>query len=280
MTRPASSLPSGTDESHRRAVLRVLPFMRERLTEQIDLVKLAGLAIMSQFHFLRTFRQLTGVPPGRFLGALRIEAAKRLLIETDDSILDVCYEVGYSSLGSFSSRFTELVGLSPGRYRQLGQCFYQNLDELMQVVSSCPLPPGSAVLAGRVVRQRPDQVVFVGLFDTPIPQGHPSSCAVLLDPGRDDFRIAAPESGRAYLFAVAMDASTPPVDILIGGRAVRAVAASGTIRFGKGPAPEQVLRLRPPGPFDPPMLLALPLLLHEKAAALGHVEAIAPLPPS
>lgn len=267
-----------THESHRLAILKVLPFMRQRLTEEIDLGQLAEVAIMSPYHFLRTFREQTGVPPGKFLGALRIEAAKRLLIETDDPILDICYRVGYSSLGSFSTRFTEMVGLSPGRFRQLGKSFYRDLPALMQVVSSCPLPAGAPVLAASVERQHPDQVVFAGLFDTPIPQGRPMSCAVLLDREQRDFRVAAPHCGIAFLFAVAMDAVTPPVDILIGGSAVRAVAGSGPLNFDEGPPAAPCLRLHPPDPLDPPMLLALPLLLHEKAAELGHVEPIEPLP--
>jgi len=118
MSASAKSPVSETQESHRQAILRVLPFMRERLTEEIDLRQLADVAIMSPYHFLRTFRELTGVPPVKFLGALRVEVAKRLLIETDESILDICQQVGYTSLGSFSTRFAEVVGLSPGRFRQ------------------------------------------------------------------------------------------------------------------------------------------------------------------
>lgn len=266
-----------THEFHRQAILRVLPFMRERLTEEIDLRQLADVAIMSPYHFLRTFREHTGVPPVKFLGALRVEVAKRLLIETDESVLDICHQVGYTSLGSFSTRFTEMVGLSPGRFRQLGKAFYRDLPALMQVVSSCPLPAGAPVLAASVERQHPDQVVFTGLFSTPIPQGRPLSCAVLLDRDQRDFRVAAPRHGTAFLFAVAMDAEAPPVDILIGGSAVRAVAASGPLSFDQGPPNGLCLRLRALDPLDPPMLLALPLLLHEKAAELGHVAPIAPL---
>jgi AraC-like DNA-binding protein len=269
MTLTPPGLPSETHESHRRAILKVLPFMRERLTEELDLGQLADVAIMSPYHFLRTFREHTGVSPARFLGALRIEAAKRLLIETDDSILDICLRIGYSSLGSFSTRFTQMVGLPPGRYRQLGQSFYRDLAALLQMAASCPLPPGAPLLAATVERQNPDQVVFAGLFSTPIPQGRPLSCAVLLDRSQVDFQIAAPREGIAYLFAVALDADAPPLDILIGGSAVRAVAGSGPLHFDAGPPPPQHLRLRAPDPFDPPMLLALPLLLYERAAEPG-----------
>ncbi len=278
MTAISKDHPSSeTHESHRQAILRVLPFMRERLTEEIDLRQLADVAIMSTYHFVRTFHEQTGVPPAKFLGALRIEAAKRLLIEMDDCILDICHQIGYSSLGSFSTHFTELVGLSPGRFRQLGKSFYRDLPALMHMVSSCPLPAGAPVLEASVERQHPDQVVFVGLFSTPIPQGRPLSCAVLLDRNQRDFRVAAPRNGTAFLFAVAMDADAPPLDLLTGGSAVRAVAASGPLSFDHGPPAARCLRFRPLDPFDPPMLLALPLLLHEKAAELGHVEPIEPI---
>jgi len=266
MTTAQQDAPSATQESHRRAILKVLPYMRERLTEDIDLGQLAEVAIMSPYHFLRTFREHTGVSPARFLGALRIEAAKRLLVATDDSILDVCFRVGYSSLGTFSSRFTQMVGLPPGRFRQLGQSFYPDLATLLQAASSCALPAGAPVLAASVERQNPDQVVFAGLFSTPIPQGRPLSCAVLLDRAQREFRVAAPNGGTAFLFAVALDADAPPLDILIGGSAVRAVAGCGPLSFDSGPPRAQCLRFHPPDPFDPPMLLALPLLLYEKAA--------------
>ena len=266
MTAMPQSSSSATHESHRRAILKVLPFMRERLSEEIDLGQLAEVAIMSPYHFLRTFREHTGVSPARFLGALRVETAKRLLIETDDSILDICLGIGYSSLGSFSTRFTEMVGLAPGRFRQLGQGFYHDLAALLEAAASCPLPMGVPVLTASVVRQNPDQVVFAGLFSTPIPQGRPLSCAVLLDRDQRDFRVAAPRAGTAFLFAVALNADAPPLDILIGGSAVRAVAGCGPLRFDSGRAPHPILRFRPPDPCDPPVLLALPLLLYEKAA--------------
>jgi AraC family transcriptional regulator len=167
-----------------------------------------------------------------------------------------------------------MVGLSPGRFRQLGQSFYRDLHTLIQVVSSCPLPVGEPVLEASVERQHPDQVVFSGLFDVPLPQGRPLSCAVLLDRDQSAFRLSAPRKGTAFLFAVALDTATPPLEILIGGSAVQAVAGSGPLSFDQGPPAAQHLRLLPPNPFYPPMLLALPLLLHEQVAELGHLEPI------
>lgn len=263
---------TAAETSHHEAVQRVLSWMGERLAEPVDVGQMAAVAYMSPFHFLRTFRQTTGVPPKHFLSALRVEAAKRLLLETDRSVLDVCFTVGYSSLGTFTRRFTQLVGLAPGRFRQLAESFYPDLDSLLEVASSCPLPTDGKRVRGEVVRMRPDQVVFAGLFDTPVPQGRPLSCAVLL--GSDDsFQLATTAGGKGYLFAVAMDADADPIDLLVGGRAVRAVAGAGPLRFdGDGELPIQHLELVPPSVFDPPMLLALPLLLHERVTEMGYPE--------
>lgn len=268
-----SAASPATQQAHESAILRTLETMRARLTEEIDLEDLAEQAVMSSFHFLRVFRELTGVPPVHFLAALRVEAAKRLLIESDEPVLEICHAVGYSSLGSFSTRFTKTVGLSPGRFRQLGRSFFRDLDSMLEVVSSCPLPDDCGVLETSIERRPDDRVLFAGLFDTPIPQGRPLSCAVLLDEDSDEIRLAAPPVEAAFLFAVAMSSSSRPIEILIGGDAVSSVAAAGPLDLRSEPLPSvDRLYLHPRNPFNPPMLLALPLLLHEKAAELGHVD--------
>ena len=266
----ASGVQASTERAQRQSVARVLTWMEDRLAEPVDLAQMADVAYMSPYHFLRTFRQITGVPPKQFLAARRVELAKRRLLETERSVLDICYDVGYSSLGTFTRRFTELVGLSPGRFRQLVETFYPDLDSLLAVASSCPLPEGGQRLRSRVERTRPDQVVFAGLFDSPVPQGRPLSCAVLLEDD-DSFQLAAPAGGPLWLFAAAMAGDSDPIDLLVGGRAIRAVAGAGPLTVEAGVDPEdQHLRLAPPNPFDPPMLLALPLLLHERAVDLDY----------
>lgn len=256
------------DPAHGDAIGRVLDQMRCQLAEPLTLDQLAATAIMSKSHFLRTFGELTGVSPKRFLTALRIEAAKRQLLDGDRSIFDVCMDVGFSSLGTFTRRFTELVGLSPGRFRQLGQAFFPEVAALMEVAASCPLPPDRPRLGAVVRRMSPDQIVFAGLFDTPVPQSRPLSCAVLLR-DQDRFELAAYGSDQGYLFAAAMAEDADPMDLLVGGSSIKAVASSGPLKMGSGAGPwkTQRLELRPPNPFDPPMLLTLPLLLHERVAA-------------
>jgi transcriptional regulator GlxA family with amidase domain len=85
--------------------------------EPLDVPALARAALMSPGHFSRCFRAAFGETPYGYLMTRRIERAKALLRRGDMSVTDVCFAVGCTSLGSFSSRFTELVGESPSAYR-------------------------------------------------------------------------------------------------------------------------------------------------------------------
>ena len=83
----------------------------------LDVTALARAALMSTAHFSRRFRAAYGETPYAYLMTRRIERAKALLRRGDMSVTEVCMEVGCSTLGSFSSRFTELVGETPTAYR-------------------------------------------------------------------------------------------------------------------------------------------------------------------
>ena len=83
----------------------------------LDVAELARAALMSSAHFSRQFRAAYGETPYAYLMTRRIERAKALLRRGDMSVTEVCVSVGCSSLGSFSARFTELVGEAPTAYR-------------------------------------------------------------------------------------------------------------------------------------------------------------------
>jgi AraC-like DNA-binding protein len=83
----------------------------------LDVAALARAALMSSAHFSRRFRAAYGETPYAYLMTRRIERAKALLRRGDMSVTEVCMEVGCTSLGSFSARFTELVGETPTAYR-------------------------------------------------------------------------------------------------------------------------------------------------------------------
>jgi AraC-like DNA-binding protein len=90
----------------------------------ISLEDAAREACLSPFYFHRLFAQTFGQTPHDFLTARRIEAAKKLLTHSDMSITEICFEVGYSSLGSFSALFQREVGCSPRDYRIGAAKFY------------------------------------------------------------------------------------------------------------------------------------------------------------
>ena len=114
--------------------LRRLRRVRDRIDREyalpLEVPALARMALMSTAHFSRRFRDAYGETPHAYLMTRRIERAKALLRRGDASVTEVCFEVGWSSLGSFSARFTELVGETPSAYRA------RNHDAL-HVVPSC-----------------------------------------------------------------------------------------------------------------------------------------------
>jgi transcriptional regulator GlxA family with amidase domain len=96
---------------------RARDLMDRAYAEPLDVPALARAALMSPAHFSRQFRAAYGETPYSYLMTRRIERAKALLRRGDMSVTDVCMAVGCTSLGSFSSRFTELVGETPTAYR-------------------------------------------------------------------------------------------------------------------------------------------------------------------
>jgi transcriptional regulator GlxA family with amidase domain len=91
--------------------------MDREYAEPLDVEALASTALMSQAHFSRRFKETYSETPYSYLMTRRIERAKAMLRSTELSVTDVCFAVGCASLGSFSSKFTELVGESPTDYR-------------------------------------------------------------------------------------------------------------------------------------------------------------------
>jgi AraC-like DNA-binding protein len=87
-------------------------------TEPLDLATLAAVAGLSKFHFQRLFTATYGLSPAAHLSRRRVERAQDLLRATNLTVTEVCHAVGFSSLGSFSSRFRELVGETPSEFQR------------------------------------------------------------------------------------------------------------------------------------------------------------------
>lgn len=253
-----------------QTVERVIQSMRAHLSEPLSLEEMAEIAYLSPFHFNRIFRSITDIPPGEFLASLRLGAAKRLLLTTTLSVTDVCFELGYTSLGTFTTRFKQFVGFSPLQLRQMA-------DEL----ASAPIQPllvahsemrllGATRIGGvRGSITAPDSfsgLIFAGLFPKFIAQNGPVACTTVSAPGA--FQIGPVPDGRYYLLAAALPWSQNALTYLLPerGMLVGVSEQSVVVRDGHASAPVELV-LRPPCLTDPPILGVFPPLRAMPAAS-------------
>lgn len=105
-------------EDLNRRLLRARDAMDRAYAQPLDVRAVAAVAHVSPAHFIRTFRAVFGETPHRYLQRRRVERSMFLLRETDRSITDICFDVGFNSLGTFSRTFRDVVGESPSAYRR------------------------------------------------------------------------------------------------------------------------------------------------------------------
>jgi AraC-like DNA-binding protein len=96
---------------------RARDFADRHYAQPLSLAEIAGVAGLSKYHFLRLFRATYGITPMEYVSQRRIERAQDLLRATNLTVTEVCFAVGFSSLGSFSSRFRQLVGESASEFQ-------------------------------------------------------------------------------------------------------------------------------------------------------------------
>jgi transcriptional regulator GlxA family with amidase domain len=104
-------------EDLNRRLLRARDAMDRAYAEPLDVAAIAAVAYLSEAHFSRSFRSAFGETPHRYLQRRRVERSMFLLRETDRSITDICFDVGFMSLGTFSRTFREIIGETPTSYR-------------------------------------------------------------------------------------------------------------------------------------------------------------------
>jgi AraC-like DNA-binding protein len=104
-------------EELNRRMLRARDAIDRTYSEPLNVRSLAAVAHVSESHFIRTFRATFGETPHRYLQRRRVERAMFLLRETRRTITDICLDVGFTSLGTFSRTFREIVGVNPTDYR-------------------------------------------------------------------------------------------------------------------------------------------------------------------
>ena len=261
MSQAASSSPHRADtvDANQVSVERAIRHMKERLADPLDLDGLAPVAGISKFHFVRVFDETTGTTPHHFLSCLRVQRAKELLLKTDSSITQVCLEVGYNSLGTFSKTFSELVGVSPQEFRllpkrmtaaQFAGTIWRYLAARKKV--------SSPVIEGVVVGARmPKGFVFVGTFTNGVPLGVPFSGTVMI--GQGAFCIERPTVPEFHLLAALVPLSAKLAEMVVN-IPISYVASLRVQNDLSAAAEKPCLRLRPLRPTDPPIVMALPAL--------------------
>ncbi|MEU9210260.1 AraC family transcriptional regulator [Streptomyces sp. NPDC048415] len=259
------------------AVERAIECIRERYGEPLTLTEIAESALLSRFYFTRLFKEETGLTPGRFLAAIRIQQAKRLIESTSMSITEISFAVGYNSLGSFTNSFTASVGVSPSRFRRLSRDGGDGLPgPEPSSRSGCGMVAGTISLPEGHGNAR----VYLGAFRTPIVQ-HPSVASIVVDvpSGRPScYSLKNVPEGGWHLLAVAVADGIGPDPAarrtsLVGGH------GSMTVSVTADGVTSAAVRLRPIRPADPPVLLALPEL-EPPATVMAHpgCASVAPSP--
>jgi AraC-like DNA-binding protein len=104
-------------EELNRRLLRARDAMDRSYAEPLDVPLVAAVAHVSPAHFIRTFRAVFGETPHRYLQRRRVERSMFLLRETDRTVTDICFDVGFTSVGTFSRTFRSIVGETPSGYR-------------------------------------------------------------------------------------------------------------------------------------------------------------------
>ena len=254
--------------------------MRAGLADPRTVVDLARAGRYSPFHFHRIFREVTMVTPARYLAALRIAEARRLLVRSTLTVTEISWRVGYQSLGTFTTQFGRLVGLAPQQFRQLMRVLRD--EPVGALFAALPATghheagpdraggraasPGRCLLtlsraapwpalivaglcpAGSLSEQSGRWVASAGCTQVRLP----------VEPGPGDFS--------AFLVAVRTDARL--IDALLDQVAGSHLIGASRVRLPPGPDHVAVpMTLRGPLPTDPPILALAPLrwLAHDPA---------------
>lgn len=250
--------PTDISVDYEHLVMRLVQLMRTT-DDPLTLEDLAEMAGLSPFHFARVFRAVAGVPPVEFQTTLRFERAKSLLLRSPASVTEICYEVGYGSLGTFSRRFKQMVGVTPAAFRELPELVSGMVLDSVFTRRSVPVSSSVASVEGTIVAPGVASRVYVGLFADRIPASRPVVGQLLPEPGA--FHLPNVPVGRYSLMAAAMPIDIDPVSHLIPGTDIL-VGGGGAVDVIVGN--ERVQRtvvMRPVSPIDVPVLTALPALL-------------------
>lgn len=247
----------------------VIAYIHRHLYEPLSLARLAKQIAYSPYHFTRIFKEQTGLSPVYYVSALRLQKAKDLLLHTQLSIRDIGLEIGQQSLGTFTTRFTERVGVTPAQFRnsqQEAEHLFHSLQQMSNwndpASSYFPFPKDTAVIQGTVHSAVPfEGVILIGLFPKPIPEGLPIHGTLLRSLGEFCFTNVQP--GTYYLMATSVAWGMQALDFLLPTQTLRTRSKEPIIVQPFSSVPHQQVVLHPPRIDDPPIMVSIPLLMNQ-----------------
>ncbi len=271
-------------------VRQAISVLHERYFDPITINSLASEVYLSPFHFSRVFARETGMTPGRYLTTVRMFEAKRLLLTTSLTVSDVVCSVGYSSVGTFTSRFTRVVGITPTQYRDpevaelllaVSPQFQRlpSLTALRDAGKNCvnPMGTGEGTVDVHVELPpgTPTGTVLVGAFAEAVPQRAPVAYTGAPDGTSAHFTLRNVPSGTWHVLAAAenLGGGGEPASLMRGN-----VATPVTVRGAEHVSVH--LRMRRLLPTDAPIAITL-ASRYEAAtpartpAPVRHLQAVA-----
>jgi AraC family transcriptional regulator len=253
-----------------REVDEAIGYIHQHLHEPLTLSQLARHVSYSPYHFTRMFKKRMGLSPLYYVSSLRLQRAKDLLLHTSFSIRDIAMEIGQQSVGTFTTRFRERVGITPSQFRHSSRHADHLLDHLRQLNDwSITLPSTTHPrLEGNVHTTAPlNGFVLIGLFSKPIPEGLPLYGTLVPFPG--SFCIPDVKPGSYYLMATSVSWEMQAMDFLLPHTTLRTRSKTPLIVQSDAPIPHQQVTLHPPRLDDPPILISLPLLMNRFLSRMG-----------
>jgi AraC family transcriptional regulator len=242
----------------------VIAYIHRHIYEPLPLSRLARHAGYSPFHFTRIFKKRMGLPPLYYVSSIRLQKAKDLLVRTELSVRDISLEIGQQSLGTFTTRFAERVGVTPSEFRNSRQQADKQLVSLQKLDDWREWDPSACrigTMEGNVQAEIPFHgVTLIGLFAKPIPEGLPLYGTLLLQMG--GFRFTNIKPGIYYLMATSVSWNMRAVDYMLPYTTLRARSREPIVVTSQAPIPFQEITLHVPRLDDPPILISLPLLMN------------------
>ncbi|WP_053367842.1 helix-turn-helix domain-containing protein [Bacillus sp. FJAT-27245] len=244
-------------------ITEAIHYIQTHLYDHITLDKLASHVSYSPYHFSRMFKEETGLPPLYFVSSMRLQRAKELLLNTNLSVRDIGLEIGQQSLGTFTTRFTKSVGVTPAHFRNTreeAENLLHTLEQLdgktkRQQFANSPLSVKGTVSSNEEF----EGVILAGLFPKPIPEGLPLYGTLLFSLG--DFQFHNVKPGLYYLFATSVPWGMDAQSFLIPHQTLRYKPTGPILVNGNEQVPHQDLLLRPAQLDDPPILISIPRLM-------------------